>query len=254
MNERLRQAQIGLTTGIYGPALPWPAPTPEVAAQIVLGAKPRDLAPGLTRAEAHRWATQDAIEDPRDWLWSQVVAEYKEVSCASAPKDMAVLRWARKILADPQRRKSAKRRDVAIMGDDTEGSVWDRLDEITAADLRASPWETIAAASARQAREMWDGPDDLAPPLEAELPNGVENIRTFSRLFREGAEMRHCVASYAHRIHSGECLIMSLRHGNDRSTAMFVNGRAREHRAKRNESPSEACEELARQIEQALSR
>ncbi len=253
MNERLRQAKIGLITGVYGPALPWPAPTPEVAAKIVLGAKPRDLAPGLTRAEAHQWATQDNIADPIAWLWAHVASEYEEVANVSAPTDMAVVRWAAKILGDPNRRKSAMRRDVAIMGDDTEGSVWDRLDEVTPTDLHSSPWETIAAASARQAREMWDGPDELAPPLDVVLPEGAENINTFSRLFREGAEMRHCVASYASRVASGECLIMSLRAGNDRSTAMFVDGTVREHKARRNEQPTEACRELAQKVERALS-
>ena len=250
MNEKIRQAYIGLRSGVFGPLLPHPAPKPEIAAYLVLGRKPKELAPQLTRREANEWVRQNVHATPEEWLWTRMRAEYIELRDAKCPGTMEVIRWCAKVLDNPATRASSIREDIVLMGDDTEGSVWDRIDEVQPCDLCRSPWGTIANASSRQIREMWSGPDELQKyePWMDSLPEGAELIRHFSRLFQEGKEMRHCVASYAQDIAYGHSMIFSLRTNRGRSTAEYRNGQLIQHKAARNEQPTQSCIDLANEV------
>jgi hypothetical protein len=135
--------------------------------------------------------------------------------------------------------------------DRISGSVLDRLDEIRPCDLCSSPVDTLENAANRAFEEMWSGPDELLPeqPWEEELPEGVEHIRSFRRLFIEGQEMRHCVASYADQIVQKRCNIFSIQtKDGGRSTVSVVNGRVSQHKAQCNKQPPESCCKVAEKV------
>lgn len=247
--QAMAQAVLFLHRGIAGPALK-NGPTPTVTAQVILGVHPRTLAPELTRKEASAWVAQSKHSTASSWLWSQVVAEHpEELKDTSRPDDTQVIRWVQEIMRDPPRRASATRSRVAF-GGDIEGSVLERLDEILPSDLKRSPTDTLLAADNRIAKEEWDGPDELIKdePWMSTLPEGSRVIRTFKALRQEGIVMRHCVASYADKVHSKESLIFSLMSTDSRSTLEIRGNQIREHKGPRNEAPSEACVKLAQKV------
>lgn len=224
-------------------------PSPEITARFILGARPVDLAPGLTRREAGLWIAQSDHESPLTWLWAQIVRMHQlEDKGISSPRSLAVARWAENLLCDPERRAAALRTRQGRIGEhDVEGSVFARLDELLPCDLVRSPVATIEAAAQRLAEASWSGPDELTKreKWHDRLPEGVTVLRTYSDLHTEGRECRHCVAAYAERVRDRKCVIVRvLAPDGTRSTAEIVRGKVTQHRGPRNESPSPACIEL----------
>ncbi len=240
--NRLLHAEMFLRHGVAGHYLP-PAPTPEVAAWIVLGKRPRDLAPGLTTKEAVEWVRQTRHSNPSAWFWAQCQSRHEELSGVGEPETITVARWVDSWMSCPAKKASALASRDGAFGDNVCGSVLDRLDEIQDCDLCKSPWGAVDNASARAAKNMWDGPDELIKRelWMDKLPDGCEIIRTFSRLYKEGSEMRHCVASYGRDIASGSCLIFSIYVDGKRSTAEYRHGKLGQHKGPRNTVPDEAC-------------
>lgn len=240
----LADAIVYHTHSIAGPHLSG-YPTVDVGARIVLGEHPHDIAPMLSRREACEWVRQSVHATPIDWLWSCVAAAHPLLAGSSAPRTIAVVRWVDDVCRDPARRDALLRTREAHMGEQVvEGRVVDRLDELRDEDLRRSVEDTIAAATQRIVKEQWSGPDELVPPQpwHDTLPPGVTIITTFSRLFAEGAEMRHCAAAYARDVADRRCIIASVI-GDDgrRSTVEVREGKVIQHRGARNEAPPPSC-------------
>lgn len=248
--KRVEAAGRALITRVYPPCLEaWQHPTPEVCAMLVLGARPKTLAPQLTRKEANAWAYQSECVTPEEWLWSQLSSQYEELADATRPAEVEIIRWVDKICSNPETRKSAARTTSPVLGDEVEGSVWQRLDEIRPQDLTASPWNTIARAVARHVKEQWDGPNELIPPdPKRKFPKGVTRIETFDHLYQEGKTMRHCIATYAKDIAERKCEVFSIRAGDSRSTLCVWRDGSREHRTLANRAPSEECKKLAAMV------
>jgi len=227
-----------LTHRVVGPSLEGYA-SPEVAALIVLGIPPHEQAPELTRAEAHTWAHQTQHADPVQWL-------LRTVTDRGTTDSIEVVRWLQGVLADPARRTAASRVDP-VWGDETGGTLVDRLDELRPCDLVDGVRETLTRAVARQTRELWDGPDELRPrePWMDQIPDCTV-LTTFSALFDEGRRMRHCIANYAADVASGRSVILSIL---GRSTAEYRRGQLYQHVGPCNGTPPRECVEIASRIE-----
>lgn len=244
---------------IVGPDLQW-GPTPEVCAQIQLGAKPVELADGLTRKEAALWAYQTKHKTPQSWLWENVCEQFPQLR-KSNTQHIEVMRWACRMLSSKNKREAMERKR-AVFGEDGNGerdegqprdlaSVLQRLDEIQPKDLTNSPGETLQRAVNRQMRNQWDGPDELREFEDwmDTLPPGCKVLRMWPDLFRESLEMRHCVSSYADKIARRGCVIISITAKDGRSTAEYVDGKLVQHQSFAREWPSEECVQLAKEIE-----
>ena len=243
---------------ITGPALHRDTEYPnlDVAAAYVLGDMGEVMAQadGLRRRHAIRWAQQSRHSSPAEWLARELeVIEYTSgedgISCA-------VLYWLKRMLDSPARRE-ALFREVQVFGDHVEGQPIKRLDELKRVDLRDSVRDTFVASFARRVKEQWDGPDkliDVAAGLVSCLPEGVEVITGFKNLFAEGLTMRHCVASYAHKISEGKVLIFGMACDGDRSTLAIdpSTGAVTQHCAKANAAPSERMRKLAKKVSEAV--
>lgn len=230
---------------IAGPTLAG-YPSPDVAAQYVLGASLASLAPALRRVEAAAWIRQSEHEDPSEWLAAQVARRHGVELPTTLPVD--VTRWLDAALADPARRAALERSRTARMGEVVvEGRLLERVDELRPVDLARSVADTFAAAAQRLAKAAWDGPDELMPaePWHGRLPAGVSVLRTATDLWIEGAECRHCVGVYAERVYRRECMIVRvIADDGSRSTVEVVAGRVTQHRGPGNAEPSEACRRL----------
>ena len=220
--DAIDDALIYMAHYIAGPYLSG-YPTPEVGARIILGATPASLAPGLTKREARAWASQSEHETPVAWLIAQTGEDFRA-------DDMAVARWVARALASKKRR-GAMLKHIR------------RTDELTPADLVKSISETFRRAEIRQALNQWDGPNELIKhePWHDDLPDGVRVLRTALELFYEGAQQHHCIGDYAERVYAGRCLVVSVRAGDDRSTAEVVDGRVMQHLGAFNLDPPAAC-------------
>lgn len=236
---------------IAGPRLQ-SGPGAEVTARWILGAHPTKLAGGfLTHAEAGQWILQNKHHSPKKWLWENMKAKDEGLSTAQEPHDFTVLRWIQEVLGSPKRREAALRRGHRAFGmDDIEGSVVECLDEIRTEDLHKSPVRTMVAARQRAIKDQWDGPDELIPKAkwETSLPPEVQVIRSYTRLYREGREMRHCAASYGRQIADRTSLIFSIKADEERSTLEIRNNRITQHVGFGNQSPPEKCVKIANNL------
>lgn len=265
LDERIRQAPHGRAQALMqvrdfylhsvaGPELQW-GPSPDVCAQIQLGARPVDLAPELTRKEAAAWAYQDEHKYPEQWLWHQLRQQYPELN-QSHTGYIEVMRWAARMLSS-KTKSAAMKKPRAVFGEgegEAEGDkacVLQRLDELKPQDLTNSPSETMQNAVNRQMREQWDGPDELRPnePWMDRLPSGCRVLRTWPDLFLEGLQMRHCVANYARSVAEKQSVIISINIAGARSTAEFQQGRLVQHQSFARGTPSPRCRRFAEVLE-----
>ena len=250
--EALTQVRDFYLENVAGPHLQF-GPTPQVCAEIQLGKKPSEIAPQLTRKEAAAWAYQTKYETPEEWLWAQIVEEYPKLS-QSHTSNIEVMRWCQRMLASDSRREAMFANRVVFGEVEADASsIAQRLDEIAPQDLTDSPAETLQNAVNRNMREMWDGPDELLPhePWMDRLPKGCRVIRTWPELFREGSEMRHCVAQYAESVADRSSVIVSIVTEHGRSTAEFKRGRLVQHQGLARSEVHESCARAARAIEES---
>lgn len=239
----VQQAMVCLAFRLAGPDLSF-GPHPLIVSRWILGEHPTKLAEGyLNKREASAWIRQSRYRNPLDWQWAQM-----GLVDVRRPDSVEVTQWALRALACPER-NAALRRDRAGMAG--EGAYLKRLDELTPADLVAESVETVfSAATTRRMREMWSGDPILCetPRWAESLPSGVSVLTMAEELICEGMEMRHCVGDYCGRVSNGECHILSIRVGDERSTAeVSPRGEIRQHVGSRNSSPSAACIKLLNQ-------
>ena len=235
--DRLRDALVFQATRISGPALHC-GPTSAVMSAWILGARPKDLAPGLTHREASAWLCQSQHTNPVSWLWAQD----PQTQGSAVPRTMAVARWALAALKDPRRRD-------AILEHLNE------MDEIADEDLLVGG-KSIARTltCARRRVSGWKGPEELVPPQpwEARLPQGVRLLRTATDLVEEGAKLNHCVGrgSYHERIANNQSWIISISTASGRSTLEIQrpSGHLHQHTSTRNSKPPEGHDALAQSV------
>ena len=241
--KTMAQAIVFQRKHLAGPEV-MKGPTPELTAKLILGARLADLNLGLTKAEGGQFITQNKHDTPIKWLWDQVSQKHQELDGLRVPNSMDVVRWVNKMMSSPPRKQAMLRDRQSVFGGyRIEGRVIDRIDEIKSVDLCGSPWRTIENAVVRAIEEEWSGEDELVKPEPwyKVLPEGVRVLNHYSLLRQEGMDMSHCVASYAEQVHRGDCVILSVKVGDERSTAEIKEGRCVQHVGIRNGSPPAAC-------------
>jgi len=237
-------------------------PTAEVGAKLLLGLHPRDIVPSLASDEACRFCEQEEHATPEDWYWAQMLGEYGDLQNAehvAKPKSVVVMKWLRRMLDSPRRRKALTQNRVTFFGEqETEGSILARLDELVEEDLRDSVSGTLVASVERQVRERWDGPNELipAPKWEEKLPEGVTLLRHATQLFIEGSEMRHCAANYCKDVAAKACYMFSIKVGTkDRATLQTSRtGEIKQMTSFANKSASKEARSVAEKVAKCISK
>lgn len=202
---------------------------------------------GLTLAETTAWA--DSTEpSPAAWLLRQAGLDGRT-------EYVQVARWAVR-MAGSARRRAALTRSRTI--GDIDGTALERLDELRPCDLCESVVGTLEAASRRQVRELWDGPDELDTPrpVDKRLPPGCRRLTRFLELHQEGAEMRHCIGtdtSYAEGVQARRHDVVAIDLDGDRATALVARGRVLACHARSNAAPSARAAAAAEQCAGVLA-
>jgi hypothetical protein len=211
-------------------------------ARLVLGRRPVDLAPGLTRAEAHAWLCSGAEHSPGTWLAAQA-GRYEPVH------SIAVARWLIAVMRDPPRRAAMERpRREILAGQAIEGRYLDRVDELRDEDLHPSVEETYRRAAERLRARMEQTLRSTGAPLCA-VPRWwrparcARLLRTGPDLVREGRDLAHCVATYADAVRSGRAVIVGLCVLGQRSTVEIDPERleVHQHCGRANKEPPALC-------------
>lgn len=223
----------------------------EDAAALVLGARPVDLAPGLTAAEADaylRWCAENRLRrstDPADWVLASLGTD-EDLPRPSLP----VALWLRDRWRDPAQRAALTReRQGQIAGEVVHGTYLSRIDELLPDDLEKSVEATFRKAAERlrvrmeRALKKTDKRLTCAPdwfvPVE-----GVTLLDTGPALVEEGRQMKHCVATYATAVQSKKSLIFGINAGGCRSTAeVSYDLTVRQHKAQGNKEPAQPCKD-----------
>lgn len=246
--QDMAQALFYKKEGMAGPAVHVGAPTAAYKAELLLGKKPVELVPSLTEKHANMFMQQGEHETPLNWLWSHAKTIEPELKSASQPGTIAVVYWTLRMLQSPRRREAMLRHRTGVFGDNVEGRVLDRLDEIKPQDLSSSPVRTLETAVERAVREEWNGDDQLIKDegWHQEMPEGVTVLTTYKALRSEGISMRHCVSSYANRVAGNEMLILSIDDRHGRSTvAVSPTGDVTQHKGPHNAEPCAEHREIA---------
>lgn len=246
--------------GIAGPMVR--GPTSEIGAKLLLGIHPKDIVPSLDSDEACRFCAQEEHATPEEWYWTQMLGEYEYLQQSeqvATPRSIAVMKWLRRMLDSPRRRKALIQNRVTYFGEqETEGSILARLDEFIEEDLRDSVSGTLVASVERQVKERWDGPNELIPEPEWEkhLPAGVTLLRHATQLFLEGSEMRHCAANYCKDVAGGKFFMFSIKVGDkDRATLQTSKeGKVLQITSFANKSPSTQTRAVANKIADCILR
>lgn len=199
---------------------------------------------GVPQSMVSQWCSSNTPTLP-GWILSTVGLD------ESTPY-VSVALWVAHAIKDPSRAAAVRRvREVGGVG----GSLLDRLDEITPVDLAEGGKSVVAvleAASRRILRDTWAGPEELAgeESWESRLPKEVTRIRHFSRLYAEGAELKHCVGThsdYAHGIVERRHDIMSISCEGERATAQVSRGTVVQCKGRMNITPSIGILSLAKE-------
>jgi hypothetical protein len=221
----------------------YPRANREQKARLLLGDPPVKLAPGLTRAEAHEWLSQQPSHVPSEWLlkrefktaaqklygddWGRAQSNIYGHPCghdersggavAESVQHVEVARWILKMLSKKPTRDALCRERVerGPHGEEVHGSYWDRVDELRPADLRDSVDETFTRAAQRMQKSMErllaKKSEPLAPvPAWWKPARCAKVLLTGPELMVEGKQMQHCVAGYAGYVKQGKSVIVRL--------------------------------------------
>lgn len=191
------------------------------AAQIALGKSPVDLSSNkLTKKEAHQWLV-DGKPNINAWL-----AEKYEIPFH---RSVEVQRWVAYLKLDKKRweaftRSREARRHNEVFHYSCEGI----LDEIMPSDLltgRDSVTAVIERANNRLSQDFMAEQMKDHRPLNVDsvwfdrfLPKYMQRLNTAAQLAKEGADLKHCVGTYAEAVENGSCYILSIRTRCGRST------------------------------------
>jgi len=226
----------------------YPRCSVQQSARLLLGETPEAISRGLTRKEAHQWLTEAPEWLAGDWLLRKAGLD----ACA---RSVAVARWAIECDKDPQRRAALWRARTARgpHGEEINGSLISRLDELQAVDLRPSVRETFERAGRRLLRQterlMRRKAEPLAPPPAWWQPvRCARLLLSPAELFVEGRQMRHCVALYGRYVRSRQSVIVALDVLGYRSTVEMDRKtlQVKQHKGRDNLPPPELCERALR--------
>jgi len=251
-----RRSVILAAIGVHEPALShiptepvdlpkaagYPRVVPVVAARLILGERPVDLAPGLTKREARAWLCNGA-PPVAEWYLEQ-----HEVP--GAVYDLAVARWLVARWRKPEQREALERpRAEVIAGQRIEGCYLDRVDELRRGDLTTSVEATFRRAARRLTRQMERALESRGEPLRAP-PRWWRPVRcarlllSGQDLVREGRALDHCVGVYADSVRSGRSVLIGICVLGQRSTAELdpETLHVRQHRGYGNGEPPALCQ------------
>lgn len=249
-----RQPELLAAVAVVEPALAYlggasvgdgsyPGAPVELRARLALGERPTDLAPGLTRAEAHAWLGAGAPPVVR-WLLAR-----EGTSVAVEPHSLAVAQWLIAALRDPPRAEALRRlRREILAGRAIEGAYLDRVDELRDRDLRASIDESFRRASRRLMASLERALRSRGEPYRA-IPawwvpvRCARLLRSGQDLVAEGRALEHCAATYADAVRRGESVLVGFAVCGHRSTVEIDPHelRVRQHRGPRNQDPHPLC-------------
>lgn len=225
-------------------ATPWPRIPSSLAARLILGERPVDLAPGLTAREAHAWLMDGA---PDLAMWVLVRIPDHPPGSTYHPK---VALWLRDRWRSPDQRAAlTAHRSEILAGQAIEGTYLDRLDELRPGDLRPSVEATYRRAAERLRKAMERallsrGEPLRAPPKWWRPARCARLILTGPDLVTEGRALHHCVGVYAEAVRSGRSVIVGLCVLGQRSTVEIdpTTLAIRQHRGIGNGPPPALCE------------
>jgi hypothetical protein len=221
----------------------YPSVSPGIAARLLLGERPVDLVPGMTRREAHEWLLSGA---PSAGEW-YIERHCPDATGSSVDPELPVACWLAARWRRPEQRTALlrQRREV-VAGEVIEGRYIDRLDELRKNDLRPSVDETFKRAGTRMQRRMERSLQSKGEPLAPEPRwwrpgRHVRLLNTGPDLVSEGRAMRHCVASYADAVKSRCSVIVGMLVMGERSTVELDRRtvEVRQHRGVANGTPSQ---------------
>jgi len=221
-------------------ATPYPTIPEELAARLILGERPLDLADGhLTRHEAHAWLAAGAPS-----LGSWILREAAIHVNADLDFDVRVALWLRDRWARADQREALTRpRRQLMAGQLIEGSYLDHVDAIRAEDLMSSIDDTYRRAAMRAAADLEHALASHGEPLAPE-PSWWRPVRcarllhTGPDLVAEGRDMEHCVAMYAGSVRDHSSVIVGLCVLGQRSTVELAPDLSvRQHRGRGNAAP-----------------
>ncbi len=232
------------------PHTPYPKVDELIAARLILGERPVDLAPGLTRREAHEWL-RDGAPSVCQWYVQRHALRLPNGLrlLGSDVVDLRVAMWlvARWHCAEQRAALERPRREV-VAGQAIEGRYLDRVDELRPSDLVDSVDGTFRRAAERLTRQLERALESRGEPLRA-APRWWRPVRcarlllSGSDLVREGRALRHCVGTYAEAVRSGHSVIVGLCVLGQRSTVELDPRtlEVRQHRGLGNGAPPELC-------------
>jgi hypothetical protein len=221
----------------------YPSVSVDIAARLILGERPVDLAPGLTRAEAHAWLC-DGAPDVGSWVLGRA-----GVPCDQSTVYLRVALWLRDRWRCAEQRAALERpRRQMIAGQLIEGSYLEHLDTLRPTDLRPSVEDTYRRAAERAGKALERALASKGEPL-APAPKWWQPVRcarlllTGPDLVREGRAMKHCVATYAGHVRERETVIVGLCVLGHRSTVELgrASANVRQHKGPGNSEPHELC-------------
>lgn len=222
----------------------YPNASADIQAKIVLGKKPTEIFKGLTKAEAHEYLSSNYKYSEENWL-----LEKHGINGVSV-RSVKVAKWLINALKDPQRTNALKKHRIerGPYGEEIGGCWLDRVDELKDCDLVTSVEKTFANAGKRLMREvereMSRKSEPLAPPPTWWKPARCATLLlSAAQLVQEGAQMHHCVATYAGYVKQKKSVIIALNVCGHRSTADIdrSNITIRQHRGMENNEPHELC-------------
>jgi len=219
-------------------ATPYPALPEEMAARLILGESPVDLADGaLTRREAHAWLAAGA-PPLGSWILREAAIP------VDAVLDVRIALWLRDRWAHAEQRAALTRsRRQIVAGQILEGSYLEHVDALRAEDLGTSVEDTYRRAAVRAAADLERSLVSHGEPLAPE-PSWWRPVRcarllhTGPDLVAEGRDMDHCVAIYAGSVQQRDSVIVGLCVLGQRSTVELTPGLGvRQHRGRGNAAP-----------------
>jgi len=235
----LRSVLWSAYTAPLAHATPYPMIGEELAARLILGESPVDLADGaLTRREAHAWLAAGA-PPLGSWILREAAIP------VDAVLDVRIALWLRDrwVHAEQRAALTHSRRQI-VAGQILEGSYLEHVDALRAEDLGTSVDDTYRRAAMRAAADMERALASHGEPLAPEPSwwrpvRCARLLRTGPDLVAEGRDMDHCVAGYAGAVRDRASVIVGLCVLGQRSTVELAPDiiSVRQHQGRSNSAP-----------------
>lgn len=227
-------------------------------AALMRGESPQELAPGLTRKEAHRWVQSGCYHSASEWLLGKELRE-KVFAVNGSVREVGVARWLLHIRQRGQWEALERERQFPIPGGGfARASFLSKVDEIFECDLDRGPatgieraFESAARRKAEEYTAKAEKDQTVLQETPAEWPvmEGVRHLRTPAELAAEGAALDHCVGTYAPLVRENRAYILSLTAADGERTTVELNQRngqwsVNQHYGAGNSTPGHESQQL----------